>query len=268
MNKKEIQDKLKEHYIALERLGYNSDNIVGIFLYGSQNYGTDIATSDVDTKCLIVPTIEDIISNEVKSNQTIDFGKSGICTVIDVREYIKEIKKQNINFLEIMFTDYYIINTRYRTFWNQLLSEKEKLVKYDAMRHFISVSNQARHTLKQMSNAVTMPEKNKKVYNAYRLSLFLKAYRDYLFDSWNSEVNAEYKKCLFLSEDTRETLKKIRCGEAPYPLKEIEEILNEEEEKKNFYAKFSYGNTAYLDVVLESFVKDCLKINFDIYKNL
>ena len=63
-------------------------------------------------------------------------------------------------------------------------------------------------------------------------------------------------------------MKKIRRGEAPYPLKEIEEILNEEEEKKDFYAKFSYGNTAYLDAVLESFVKDCLKINFDIYKNL
>ena len=268
MNKKEIQDKLKEHWIALERLGYNSDNIVGIFLYGSQNYGTDIETSDVDTKCLVVPTFEDIISNEVNSNKTIDFGKSGVCTVIDVREYIKEVKKQNINFLEIMFTNYYIVNTKYRPFWNQLLSEKEKLVKYDAMRHFISVSNQAKHTLKQMSNVVTMPEKNKKVYNAYRLSLFLKAYRDYLFDSWNSEVNEEYKKCLFLSEDTRETLKKIRRGETLYPLKEIEENLNEEEEKKNFYAKYSYGNTAYLDAVLESFVKDCLKINFDIYKNL
>ena len=268
MNKKEIEDRLKEHWIALERLGYNSNNIVGIFLYGSQNYGTDIATSDVDTKCLVVPTFEDIISNEVKSNKTIDFGKSGICTVIDIREYIKEVKKQNINFLEIMFTDYYILNTRYRKFWNQLLSEREKLVKYDTFRHFISVANQAKHTLKQISNVTTMPDKNKKVYNAYRLSLFLEAYRDYLFDSWNSETKVEYKKCLYLSEDTRETLKKIRRGEAPYPLKEIEEILNEEEEKKDFYTKFSYGNTAYLDAVLESFVKDCLKINFDIYKNL
>lgn len=268
MTKKEIQDRLKEHYIALEKLGYNNDNIIGVFLYGSQNYGTDIETSDVDTKCLVVPTFEDIISNEVKSNKTIDFGKSGACTVIDVREYIKEVKKQNINFLEIMFTDYYILNTKYRPFWNQLISEREKLVKYDSMRHFISVSNQAKHTLNQMRNVVTMPEKNKKVYNAYRLSLFLKAYRDYLFNSWNSEVSAEYKKCLFLSEDTRETLKKIRCSEMPYPLEKIEEILNEEEEKKNFYAKYSYGNTAYLDAVLESFVKDCLKINFDIYKNL
>lgn len=268
MTNKEIEDRLKEHWIALERLGYNSDNIVGIFLYGSQNYGTDIETSDVDTKCLVVPTFEDIISNEVKNNKTIDFGKSGICTVIDIREYIKEVKKQNINFLEIMFTNYYIINTKYRPFWNQLVSEREKLVKYDAMRHFLSVSNQAKHTLKQRSAVVTIPEKNKKVYNAYRLSLFLKAYRDYLFNSWNSETQAEYKKCLYLSEDTRETLKKIRRSEALYPLKEIEEILNEEEKKKNFYAKFSYGNTAYLDTVLESFVKDCLKINFDIYKNL
>ena len=268
MTNKEIKDRLKEHWIALERLGYNNDNIVGIFLYGSQNYGTDIETSDVDTKCLVVPTFEDIISNEVKSNKTIDIGKSGICTVIDIREYIKEVKKQNINFLEIMFTNYYIINTKYRPFWNQLVSEREKLVKYDAMRHFLSVSNQAKHTLKQRSAVVTIPEKNKKVYNAYRLSLFLKAYRDYLFNSWNSETQAEYKKCLYLSEDTRETLKKIRRSEAIYPLKEIKEILNEEEEKKNFYAKFSYGNTAYLDTVLESFVKDCLKINFDIYKNL
>ena len=38
-------------------------NIVGIFLYGSQNYHLDTEYSDIDSRTLICPTIDDIANN-------------------------------------------------------------------------------------------------------------------------------------------------------------------------------------------------------------
>ena len=40
-------DRVQKHYeYASER--YEKNNIIGIFLVGSQNYGTDLETSDVN----------------------------------------------------------------------------------------------------------------------------------------------------------------------------------------------------------------------------
>ena len=57
-----IMDKIQEHYQEALKL-YPADRIIGIFCQGSQNYGLDYEGSDIDTKCFLVPTLEDIIFN-------------------------------------------------------------------------------------------------------------------------------------------------------------------------------------------------------------
>jgi hypothetical protein len=42
---------------------FHKDQIVGIFLQGSQNYGLDTPLSDVDTKLIVVPSFKDIAMN-------------------------------------------------------------------------------------------------------------------------------------------------------------------------------------------------------------
>ena len=56
---KDIMTRLKEHYAAAAAI-IPKDRIVGIFLQGSQNYGMATDKSDVDTKCIILPSFEDI----------------------------------------------------------------------------------------------------------------------------------------------------------------------------------------------------------------
>mgnify|MGYP003297326578 CR=1 FL=1 len=64
MNREEkIMKRLQEHYDeALEHFPEN--RIVGIFLQGSQNYGLDYEGSDIDTKLIVVPSLEDIVLNK------------------------------------------------------------------------------------------------------------------------------------------------------------------------------------------------------------
>ena len=60
-----IKGKLYEHYLEALEQGHE---IFGIFVLGSQNYGLDIYSdeywSDIDTKCIILPNLDDIILNK------------------------------------------------------------------------------------------------------------------------------------------------------------------------------------------------------------
>ena len=62
-NTKTILERVQEHYEEAKTI-FPEDRIVGIFLQGSQNYGLELPTSDVDTKLIVVPTFEDIALNK------------------------------------------------------------------------------------------------------------------------------------------------------------------------------------------------------------
>ena len=57
-----IMEQLNRHYQEALTL-FPEDRIVGVFLQGSQNYGLDYEGSDIDTKCIVLPTLEDLIFN-------------------------------------------------------------------------------------------------------------------------------------------------------------------------------------------------------------
>ena len=69
----ELVDKLKKQKEILVSQGYS---VAYICIYGSQNYGldtyTDKYTSDVDMKAIVVPTLDDLISNSKPVSTTIE----------------------------------------------------------------------------------------------------------------------------------------------------------------------------------------------------
>ena len=129
MNKEEILSVLKEHYKYIESLGYN---VIGIFLQGSQNYNLDIYekdySSDIDTKCLIIPTLDDLIKGNKMVSLKYDF-MGGQIDVKDIRVMMDMWKKQNQSYLEILFTDYKVINPKYDFYINQILDLKREITK-------------------------------------------------------------------------------------------------------------------------------------------
>jgi predicted nucleotidyltransferase len=58
---RDIQEALQQHKQVVLDAGYAEDQIIGVFLYGSQNYGLATEDSDVDTKVVIIPTLENLI---------------------------------------------------------------------------------------------------------------------------------------------------------------------------------------------------------------
>ena len=97
-----IMKRMHEHYQRGVEL-YGESRIVGLFLQGSQNYGLDYEGSDIDTKLILTPTIEDIIFNRKPVSTTHVMENEEHLDAKDIRLYIQTFRKQNLNFLEILF---------------------------------------------------------------------------------------------------------------------------------------------------------------------
>ena len=64
---RDIQKAIQEHKNKVLEL-YPEHQILGIFVYGSQNYNIATENSDVDTKAIIVPTLYNLAINPINVN--------------------------------------------------------------------------------------------------------------------------------------------------------------------------------------------------------
>ncbi len=133
MTREEIMSRLNDHYNeALEH--FPEDQIIGIFLQGSQNYGLELPTSDVDTKLIVAPSFEEIAMNTKPVSTTHIRANEEHIDFKDIRLYMQTFRKQNLNFLEILFTPYYIINPKYKEQWMRLVAARESIANFNRYR--------------------------------------------------------------------------------------------------------------------------------------
>lgn len=128
-----IMSRLREHYD--ESLKYfKEEQIVGCFLQGSQNYRLDYEGSDIDTKLIVVPNFKDICLNKRPVSTTHVRANEEHTDWKDVRLYMETFRKQNLNFLEILFTNFYIINPMYEEQWMRLVQKREEIARMNPFR--------------------------------------------------------------------------------------------------------------------------------------
>lgn len=97
-------------------------------LQGSQNYGLDDAESDVDTKTLVIPKVQDLILNKSRVSTTLLVEPTiEHADVKDMREMFNCFAKQNINFLEILFTPYVDVNPILTEHYIELYRHREDI---------------------------------------------------------------------------------------------------------------------------------------------
>lgn len=128
-----IMSRLREHYDESLRY-FKEEQIVGCFLQGSQNYQLDYEGSDIDTKLIVVPSFKDICLNKKPVSTTHVRANEEHTDWKDVRLYMETFRKQNLNFLEILFTDFYIINPMYAEQWNRLVQCREQIARMNKHR--------------------------------------------------------------------------------------------------------------------------------------
>ena len=131
-----ILNKVSDHLNEIETI-IPKDHIVGIFYQGSGNYGLDYEDSDVDTKCIVTPEFKEIALAQKPLSTTHIRKNEEHIDLKDIRLYIQTFRKQNLNFLEILFTPYYLFpseNDSIQKEWNRLVKHREEIAHYDMVR--------------------------------------------------------------------------------------------------------------------------------------
>lgn len=105
-----LQQKLLEYQNTLTDQGYQ---VLGVFLYGSQNYQMDTLTSDVDAVAVVLPTATDLVFN-IPLEKTIEM-KHGSVRVKDLRCFAQQLLKGNYSSLEWLLTPYKVTTGDYFT---------------------------------------------------------------------------------------------------------------------------------------------------------
>ena len=129
-----IMNGVKDHWADAQKNGQKPQFTLGIFLQGSQNYCLDYEDSDIDTKLIVLPTFKNIIHNDSPISTTFVRENDEHTDYKDVRLYVKNFMKQNINFLEILFTNFCIVNKRFEEDWLGLRLNREKIAHYNCFR--------------------------------------------------------------------------------------------------------------------------------------
>lgn len=184
MNKDiEIRNRVKEHYKdALKKIP--EEQIIGIFLEGSQNYGMDLPDSDIDTKLLVFPTIDDIIFNKTPLSTTWIRENNEHISVKDIRLAFNTFKKQNLNFLEILFTKYCYVNPTYLKAWRHLYIWAEDIARYDRYAAVMAMCGVAQNKFNMIFKKSECTEESinkygyapKQLHHLKRIECFLERY--------------------------------------------------------------------------------------------
>lgn len=191
-NKEKIMERLISDFDLLTQKGYQ---VIGVFLQGSQNYGLDYEGSDVDTKAIVVPTIRQLALNEKPISYTYVHPNNEHIDVKDVRVMHTCFKKQNINMLEILFTEYKYINPLYESIYNDVI-EKRELIAHrnmkDAVHCIVGMIKEKHHALEH-PYPVTKEEIAKYGYAAKQLHHMFRC-KDFLLQYING---TSFEECLF-----------------------------------------------------------------------
>lgn len=129
-----IAEGLVRHVAEFEKY-YPDLEMFALVLQGSQNYGLDIYTedykSDIDTKVLVIPSLEDVVMNKKPVSTTHVLSNNEHLDIKDIRLYFDNFKKQNINFIEILFSKFCIVNPQYKDLWEELVAGREDIAHYN-----------------------------------------------------------------------------------------------------------------------------------------
>lgn len=143
---KDIKQELRLH-LKDTIYQYDIERVVGIFLQGSQNYGLEYEGSDVDTKCILMPTFDDLAFNRNPVSTTFVRENDEHIDMKDLRLYLQTFRKANPNFVEILFTDYKIVLD---PMWNELVSKREEIARIDpdrAIKAMLGMVMEKQHAL-------------------------------------------------------------------------------------------------------------------------
>ena len=194
-----IENRLLQHLYEAQKNYPDKDWFV-ICLQGSQNYGIADLDSDIDSKMLILPTLKDLVLNYKAISHTLEMpdNKEHI-DIKDTREYFKIFRKSNINFVEILFTDWYLTNPMYTDLWLELRRFREELARINPYAAISCMKGMASEKLHALCHEYPsrMEYINKFGYDPKQLSHLIRI-KYFIVEYVKGE---EYKNCIYPKDE-------------------------------------------------------------------
>lgn len=263
MNREQkIMKRVQEHFDYLKEKGFE---IVFIALQGSQNYELDVYDndymSDIDTKAVVLPSFKDFVYGKKIFSETLILENNEHIDVKDVRAMFETYKKQNVNFIETLFTEFKIINPKYKDIVQPLFDNAEEIAHLNinqAIRCMAGMSKEKLKALKHPYPAIINKINKygydpKQLHHILRMNDFIKKY---------AILKRPYRKCLI--PDNKEYLIQIKKG----ILSEVEatELAIRTDEDTNDVKNWATGFNDRPDVINQKGIEILDKIKFELLK--
>lgn len=251
-----IQNRVQEHYNEAVSLGFE---VVGVWLQGSQNYNLavydDTYQSDVDTKCIVLPSFDDIVCGKSPYSSTHIRANEEHIDIKDIRVMFDMFKKQNNSYVELLFTKYFVINPKYTRLVAELIKMREAIAYAHPNQALRCMAGTSKEKLKALKHPYpNIVEKiNKYGYDPKQLHHILRI--NDLIRKYTAKL--PYAECLI--PDNTEYLLEVKKGKLS--LKEAEELANDTDWKNAQLKEWFCQKEEVIDY--ETFEKlDALKVDF------
>ena len=167
--------------------------------------------SDIDTKAIILPSFEDIVLNREPISTTLVLDNNEHIDVKDIRVMFETYKKQNVNFIETIFTEFKIVNPKYKDLVQPLFDNNEEIAHINYNQALRCMAGMSMEKLKALQHPYpTIIDKiekygydPKQLHHILRMNDFIKKYA----------AGIPYKECLIA--DNKEYLIEIKKGLLP-----------------------------------------------------
>lgn len=236
----EIKDSLIREKI-LKEYNFNTNKygeqcILGTFVIGKCNYGFAETVRDLNYVTIYLPSLEDLCIGTVSDKE-----KEGD-NLIDIRKFISSPVYLHFMLPEIIYTDYYIINKKYkRTFKNLFVKNINLITNYNKKQKY-------RVALQLIQTAFS---NNQDIFEGTRLSIAMKMLdRGATWESCMNITDPVYQTYLWSVAHGSTTIDKKKI------VKEMQQLVDETHDSYDFDGAFDTIKQAIFGMMTKSLITE------------
>lgn len=144
-----VRKRLKEHLDeALQNPKIHDWFMIAV--NGSYNYNMDTPQSDIDSKLLVIPSLEQLVNGKSLNYLHCMSDNGEHVEVKDIRHYFTTMLKQNINFVETLYAQVWIINPVYMRLFHYLFEMRDVISGCNPIATIHCIQGTAYQKYKQM----------------------------------------------------------------------------------------------------------------------
>lgn len=291
-DREKIFKRLHEDFDTVDLMGKNQGfTCIGVFLRGSQNYNLDDEHSDIDSLAIVLPNLDNLIKGYKASIEHHNEDDSHI-DIKDIRYFFDSLKKQNPSYLEMMSTEYYVLDYKWKVMWDEfgntdcpttewgVLSNREAICCYHPYRALQSIYGDMKSKYKNLFHDAPHSHEDiekygyclKDFHHLNRMKGVLVKYLSYILQGKvEPEQRVNYKSLIWVEENTQDyhvLMDYKRNGHDFVSVKTMADTIMKqygnmvEQTLENWKSQeVFYKPNEFLGDQMDRFARDCIRLN-------